>query len=43
MFYKKQGIELVAEQLLVSQEGLLSLTLIFIIYNDLDNNNGGNL
>jgi len=33
----------VAEQLLASYEGLFSLTLIFINYNDFDNYNGGNI
>jgi len=33
----------VAEQLLASYEGLFSLTLIFIIYNNYDNYNGENI
>jgi hypothetical protein len=37
MFYTRQGIEWVAEQLLASQE------LIFVNYNDFDNYNAGNL
>jgi hypothetical protein len=43
MFHKRQGIECLAEQLLVSEEGLFSLTLFFINYNDIDNHNVGNL
>jgi len=33
----------VAEQVLASQEGMFSLTLIFINYNDFDNYNLGNI
>jgi len=33
----------VTERLLASQEGLFSVTLIIINYNDFDNYNGGNL
>jgi len=35
VFCKRQGIELVAEQLLASQEGLFSVTLVVIHFNDL--------
>jgi len=35
MFCKRQGIELVAEQLLASWEGLFTVTLVVIHCNDL--------
>jgi len=35
MFYKRQGIELVAKQLLASWEGLFTVTLVIIHCNDL--------
>ena len=36
MFCKRQGIEWVAEQLLASQEGIFSMTLIVNHCNDFD-------
>jgi hypothetical protein len=40
---KRQGIECVAEQLLASQEGILSLTLIVIHCDDFDSYIGVNI
>ena len=39
MFYIEQGIEWIAEQLLASEEGLFSMTLIPIHCNDFDTYN----
>jgi len=43
MFCKRQGIEGVAENLLPSQEGLFSMPLVVIPYNDFDSYKVGNL
>ena len=43
VFHKILGIEWVAEQLLASQEGLFSVTLIVIHCNDFDSYKVGNL
>jgi hypothetical protein len=43
VFCKRQGFEWVAEQLLASQEGIFSMTLIVIHCNDSDSYIGGNV
>ena len=43
MFCERQGIEWIAEQLLASQEGIFSMTLIVIHCNGFDSYNGGNI
>jgi len=36
MFWKRQGTEIIAENLLASQEGLFSMPLVVIPCNDFD-------